>query len=139
MPFFSMVSYERGYKTPALSKKWTKSKNPYFFYSQITGCKFLGKKQSFFIIICLENAKHLGLFYQARKRYNENGIKNFIYINATFISLPIFYGMYQIGFSNVQNLLKLTESTGFRPKRAKNLLKLTELTESTIPSCLAMK
>ena len=55
--------------------------------------------------------------------------------NATFISIPTFNGTYQIVFSEVQNLLKLTESTGFWPKRAKNPLKLTELTESTIPSC----
>ena len=54
--------------------------------------------------------------------------------NATFISIPTFYSMYHIVFNKVQNLLKLTESTGFWPKRAKNLLKLTELTESTIPS-----
>ena len=59
--------------------------------------------------------------------------------NVTFISIPTFYGTYQIIFSEVQNLLKLTESTGFWPKRAKNLLKLTELTESTIPSCLSPK
>ena len=57
--------------------------------------------------------------------------------NVTFISIPTFYGTYQIIFSEVQNLLKLTESTGFWPKRAKNLLKLTELTESTIPSCIS--
>ena len=56
--------------------------------------------------------------------------------NVTFISIPTFYSTYQIIFSEVQNLLKLMESTGFWPKRAKNLLKLTELTESTIPSCL---
>ena len=56
--------------------------------------------------------------------------------NATFISLSTFYSVYQTIFREVQNLLKLTESTGFRPKRAKNLLKLTELTESTIPSCI---
>ena len=57
--------------------------------------------------------------------------------NVTFISIPTFYGTYQIIFNEVQNLLKLTESTGFWLKRAKNLLKLTELTESTIPSCLS--
>ena len=44
--------------------------------------------------------------------------------------------MYHIVFSKVQNLLKLTESTDFWPKRGKNLLKLIELTESTIPSCI---